>query len=380
VPAAEIAADAPMECCPDVPERLTRARVNGLGERLALIAAFARAAAVYWLEVFPRTWLELRRWRSRAARIADPAPRRVALDALDKRGNLEGAAAFAAFVPRRRRGQAVRALVAFQAAYNYADLLAEQPNAEPVANARRLHEALLVALDPDAPHRDYLADCPGGDGGYLVEIVDACRAALRGLPFGGAAAAAARRAAARIVAFQALSQGGRDELERWARSLPAAEAGLAWWEAAASAGSSLGVHVLIMAAATPGVCDAELADIEAAYFPWIGALHSLLDSLVDESEDLAQAQLSLVGLYRSREHAATRLRWLAARALAAAGTLPGARRHQLLVAALACHYLSDPEIAPAWQLEPADTVRQAGGAMVAPTLALFRARRLAAGC
>jgi tetraprenyl-beta-curcumene synthase len=368
-----------MACCPDVQECLARPCVSGLGERLALTAAFVRAAAVYWLEVFPRTGLELRRWRRRAARIADPALRRVALDALAKRGNLEGAAAFAAFVPRRRRGRAVRALVAFQVAYNYADLLAEQPSAEPVASARHLHEALLVALDPDALPRDYHCDCPGSDGGYLAEIVDVCRAALRELSFGGAAAEAARRAAARIVAFQALSQGGRDELERWARSLPAADAGLTWWELAAAAGSSLGVHVLIMAAATPGVCDAELADIEAAYFPWIGALHSLLDSLVDEVEDLVEAQLSLVGLYRSREHAATRLRWLAARALAAAGTLPGAWRHQLLVVALACHYLSDPEVSPAWELEPARTVRQAGGAMVAPTLALLRARRLAEG-
>jgi len=93
-----------------------------------------------------------------------------------------------------------------------------------------------------------------------------------------------------------------------------------------------------------------------------------------------EAQLSLVGLYRSREYAATRLRWLAERALAAAGALPGAQRHHMLVVALACHYLSDPEIAPAWDLEPARTLREAGGGMVAPTLALFRARRFAEGC
>jgi len=257
-----------MECCPDVQESLTRPSVRGLGERAALMAAFARAAAVYWLDVLPRAASALHLWRRRAVRIADPALRAVALDALAKRGNLEGAAAFAAFVPRRRRGAAVRALIAFQAAYNYADMLAEQPGADPVANARRLHEALLVALDPAAAHLDYYALCPGcDDGGYLDEIVDACRAALRELPSSAAVAEPARRAAARIVAFQSLSQGERDELERWARSLPAAAAGLAWWESAAAAGSSLGVHVLIMAAAPPGVKATKLAALQDAYFP-----------------------------------------------------------------------------------------------------------------
>ena len=46
-------------------------------------------------------------------------------------------------------------MVAFQTAYNYLDLLTEQLGPDPAANARRLHEALLVALDPAAAHLDY---------------------------------------------------------------------------------------------------------------------------------------------------------------------------------------------------------------------------------
>jgi tetraprenyl-beta-curcumene synthase len=369
-----------MEGRSDAPGGLTRPAGGGPGERLALAATFVRAAVSYWLTVFPRASWELRRWRRRAARISDSALRRAALEALEKRGNIEGAAAFAALVRGRRRRTVVRALVAYQAAYNYVDLLAEQPSVDPVANAQRLHEALLVALDPLAAHPDYYAMRPGcDDGGYLAEIVDACRAALNELPSRAAVAIPASRAAARIVAFQSFSQAPCEQLEGWASTLAPADSGLAWWEAAAAAGSSLGVHVLIAAASEPRVSAERAGAIERAYFPWIGALHSLLDSLVDRAEDAATAQLSLVGFYRSPQEAATRMRWLTVRALEAARALPDPRRHQVLAAAMACHYLSAPELASGWGVESAQGVREALGGLATPALAIFRARRFAGG-
>ena len=128
--------------------------------RLSLAGAFAGAALRYWLTVFPRVSSELRHWRRSAKRIADPGLRRLALESLAKRGNMEGAAAFATFVPWRARGSVIRALVAFQAIYNYADLLAEQPSEDPVGNARDVHQALLMALDPSGEssmHNSHLA-------------------------------------------------------------------------------------------------------------------------------------------------------------------------------------------------------------------------------
>jgi tetraprenyl-beta-curcumene synthase len=187
---------------------------RGRGKCLAAAREFTLAALRYWLAVFPRVCRERARRRRLVAGIADQALQRLALEALGKRGNLEGAAAFAAFVPRGDRGAAVRALVAFQAAYDYADTLAEQPGPDPVGNGRQLHTALLVALDPGAAHRDYYEHCPRcGDGGYLEELVDSCRAALCALPSYASVAEPARRAAARIVAFQSLSLGGPDGRE-----------------------------------------------------------------------------------------------------------------------------------------------------------------------
>ena len=103
-----------------------RERVTS-GDRVALGWAFAAAATSYWLSVFPVVRREIARLRERASAIPDPVLRELALQALEKRGNMEGAAAFATLVPRPRRRAVVRALVAFQAAYNYVDMLAEQP-------------------------------------------------------------------------------------------------------------------------------------------------------------------------------------------------------------------------------------------------------------
>jgi tetraprenyl-beta-curcumene synthase len=346
--------------------------------RLSLAGAFVSAALRYWLTVFPLVALELRHWRRSAVRIADPHLRRLALASLAKRGNMEGAAAFATFVPWRARGSVIRALVAFQAIYNYADLLAEQPSEDPVGNARDVHQALLMALDPTGElslHDSH----PAGervDRDFLAEMIAACETASWQLPSYGTVAATVCRAAERIVIFQSLSLGRGRELESWAESQGPTSAGFAWWEVAAAAGSSLSVHALLAAAASPELTAPEMATIDAAYFPCIGALHSLLDSLVDEQEDAATGQLRLLDCYPSRRQAATGLQQLAARGLGAARELPNGADHALLVTAMACSYLAAPE-ASSSGVDVARQVRASLGSLARPMLLVFKLRRLA---
>lgn len=348
------------------------------GRRTALVGSFTGAAGRYWLGVFPRVCAERRRREARAGEIPDELLRRVVVDALHKWGNIEGASAFAAFVPRRRRAAAVRAMACFQAAYNYLDMLTELPNTDPVANGRLLHRALLVALDPDAEHLDYYAHHHRReDGGYLAETVDGCRAALAQLPSYAAVAPAARRAAERIVAFQSCNtgevQGDYLALERWARAHTPPGSGLRWWETAASGGSSLCIYALIAAAAEPRVDPAEIAAIEEAYFPWIGALHSLLDNLIDAAEDYATGQRSLVGCYASPRDAATRMGILTEHSLEAAAALPG-RRHVLVLAAMASFYLSTSEARAPAAAPVTDAVLRALGDPAALSMLVFRWR------
>ena len=352
---------------------------------MALAAGFAKAARSYWVGVFPRVCREVGQWRERAVAIPDPTLRRVALTNLRvERSNLDGAAAFAAFVPCARRTPVIRAQVALQVAYDYVDTLAEEPCADPIRNGRRLHGVLGAALDPGGPQRDYYAHHPQrDDAGYLREIVEACRAVLRELPSYGLVAASARRAAERMASYQSLNlsehQGDHAALARWARGQTPSGTDLRWWETAAGAGSSVGVFVLIAAAARRAVGVDEAVAMEEAYFPWIGSLHLLLDGLVDRREDAAAGQRCLLDYYASREEAAARMGVIATEALHRIRALPPEQRqqHALLLAGMASHYLSAREATLPEALLATRSVLAAIGWLAAPAMLVMGVRRAA---
>lgn len=355
----------------------------GTGRGAALAAGFVNAAKRYWLGVFPCVRSEAASWLRRAREIPDPALRQAALANLSaERLNLDGAAAFAAFVPDAHRAAVVRAQVAFQVAYDYVDTLAEQPCRDPVRNGDRLHRVLGAALDPGGPRIDYYKHHPHkDDGGYLLSIVETCRSVLRELPSYASVASCTRRAAARMASYQSLnlneSQGNHVALQRWARAETPSGAGLRWWETAASAGSSLGVYVLIAAAANSVVRPEEATALEEAYFPWIGSLHLLLDSLVDRQEDAAAGQRSLLDYYDSPQETATRLGLLATESLSRIQALPCGRQHLLILAGMAGHYLSMPAASEPYALPAARCVLRTMGGLALPTMLVMSARRVA---
>ncbi|MGH2912173.1 MAG: DUF2600 family protein, partial [Solirubrobacteraceae bacterium] len=312
-----------------------------------------------------------------------PALRRLALQALDhKRGNLEGAAAFAALVPKANRAFVVRAVVGCQAICDYLDLLAEQPNCDPVANGYRLHDALRVATTPGSSHRDYyLRNGPSEDGGYLRVLVEGAREPLTKLPRLALIASPVRRAAERIVAYQALNHGDRsgsyEPFERWASAETRSTTGLYWWETGAGAGSTLTLYALIATAADPYLQASDVKAIEGAYFPWIGALHSLLDSLVDHDEDRAAGDRGLIDCYASPVDAATRMGGIAREALGRAVVLPDGKRHALILAAMASFYICELRRSASTHAQlVAPSVLDALDGLAAPAMAVLGTRRL----
>jgi tetraprenyl-beta-curcumene synthase len=348
--------------------------------RLRLGVAFIDAACRYWLTVLPLVRWETRHWRRRASAIPDPVLRRIALDTQrGEGGNLEGAAAFAAFAPLRHRRAVVRSTVAFQAIYDYVDSLVEQPCLAPATNARALHEALQVALCPRARHGAYYRrHARADDAGYLCELVDACRAATQALPSHTVIEPHLADAVARMIGYQALihsCEPSADELAGWARAQTPLQADLAWWEAAAAGASSLGVFALIAAAARQRLPAEEVAAIDGAYFPWIGALHVLLDSLVDQPADARAGHHSLVGHYVSPDEAAARLHTIATAAFDATRALRDGHRHALLLAAMSAYYLSVPAAHLAHAAAARREVLDAAGDLAGPTLAVLRGRR-----
>jgi tetraprenyl-beta-curcumene synthase len=349
-------------------------------DRLALASAYISAAISYWLSVFPDLRHEASYWQSRADSISDPVLRSLALDAQrSKRANIEGSAAFAAFAPKPLRGTVVRAQVAFQSIYDYTDTLAEQPNRHPVANGRQLHQALLVAIAPRAAHLDYYAhQTRHEDGGYLNELVDTCRCALGALPSYEAIAAVLQGLGRHIVCYQSLNltedQGGSDKLARWAGGETPATTDLRWWETAASSGSSLGVFALMAAAARPGFEKAEATAIGEAYWPWVGALHSLLDSVVDEDEDTSAGQRSLLDYYESPREAADRLGVLAREALSRTARLSNPHDHAIILAGMVGSYLSC-ELRSERSRLVSEAVLPQVGTLAKSTILIFRCRQ-----
>lgn len=344
--------------------------------RARLIAAFSDAAIRYWLTVFPFVEREARRWRGLASAIPDPALRTIALaTASNERTNLDGAAAVATFAPRPRRGAVARAAVAFQAAYDYLDSLAERPGAD----ARALHEALHSAISPHLPCADRYAELAcADDGGYLLALLDSCRSAIRSLPSHDSVVPVTARAVARMVDYQALIHRPAQPsgaLAEWAETVQPPEVRLSWWETAAAGASSTLVFALLAAAARPSLTTEQAAAIERAYFPWVGALHVLLDSLVDMPEDAREGHHSLIAHYGSAEATADGLGRIAEQAFAAVDTLPDAIHHRLVLAAMVALYLSAPAARTPFATPTRERLLAVTGDLAAPTLLVLRARR-----
>ena len=352
-----------------------------LNRRWELAGTFALATGRYWLTVLPLARSELRRLRGRAEEIPDLGLRLLALEVYESDwASLEGVAAFAAFARPDLRATLVRLLVSLQSIYQYTDSLMEQPSGDPAANARQLHAAIVIALQPGRPHIDYyLHDTHGEDGGYLVELVDRCRGLLTELPSYGMIAQAVLEQAERIVFYQShvnlADVRDHPALACWAESEAPSGVRQRWWEPAAATGSSLATLALLSAAADPDLSERDAAAVEALYWPWMGALHTLLDSLIDRDEDAATGQHNLLDHYSSAREMAERMELLAVEAARRSDTI--GVEHRLILAGMTSLYLSDPNAWSPYARETSKRVLTALGGLAKPAMLVLRARRLA---
>ena len=267
----------------------------------------------------------------------------------------------------------------FQAAYDYVDSLAEaHPSSS--ANAQQLHRALINAVSPGAPHANYYLHHPNSnDGGYLTALVDTCRHAISHLPSYPMVADAVHRNTQRIIGYQTrtnlTSRNSLLTLACWAHQETPRGADLRWWETAAACGSSMAVLALLAAAADPLLTRSTAETVEAIYWPWTGALHSLLDSLIDHAEDTAAGRHNLIIHYASSQEMADRMRLIATKAIGQASTI--GVEHRLILAGMASLYLSDPQAAHPETRQTATGILAALGGLTSPAMLILRTRRLA---
>jgi tetraprenyl-beta-curcumene synthase len=347
------------------------------------IASLIAAGVTYWVTIYPRTRVEIRRWRERASEIPDPTLRTAALHKLTReRLNPEAAAFFAVLAPRAHREQLVRLMVAFQIAYDYLDAINEQPDTAALRNGLQMHRALSDAVSARAADVDYYEHHPQpDDGGYLVELVRACQSELETLPSTFALEPVLICAAQRCGEAQSHNHAvlveGEEQLIEWTAALRAGGDYL-WWELAAAGISCLALHALFAACACATTRQqAEL--IDAAYFPSVCAISALLDSLVDQPHEAGSTNHSFVEHYGAPAAVADRFGAITYEARVLSSKLANHGRHAVILAGIASFYLSAPEARSALALPAAMRTLASLGPSSAPILAVMRLRRRSAG-
>ncbi len=303
------------------------------------------ALGLYRARIVPPVRRELGNWRRVAGGIPDPALRDQALAALDEKAlNVEATAVFATLAPRRTRPAAIRAMVALQVAIDYLDTLGEQDEA--------------------------------GDGTYLDRLFASYREIVCGLPSHAAVAGTLERAVARCGEGQAMThaagRGNVAALETWARTR-AAPPLYRWPEVAAGASSSVAAHALIAAAADPHTAAAEAEQIDAAYFPSIGALTVLLDDLIDRDEDAAAH--NYLAYYADGGEAADRLEAIARTARDAIADLRHPHRHAAILAGVTGFYLSAAAAETPYARPIRERLLRSTGPAARPIVVFMRRRR-----
>ena len=344
----------------------------------ALLSAAARQL-LWGLRAASR---EMESWQERALAIPDAPIRDDALSSIArKRGHTDGAALFW-ILPRRRDLNLLRLLVAYEIIWDFLDSVNERGACAGTANGCQLHLALIEALDPGAPMSDYYRYHPWSeDGGYLQTLVETCRHSCASLPSYGRVHAIAVREAKRAQVL-ALNHDtdplGRDAaLRAWAAREFSGERRFSWFELSGAASASLTIHAFLALAAQPSCSDADVRHTCSAYFPWLSATTTMLDSYVDKAEDAINGDHRYIDHYPSETLAGERVGELVARSAIEARRLRNGHRHAVIAACMIALYLSkDSARTPAMLDSTADIVR-AGGSLTRVLLPILRLWRVA---
>ncbi len=332
-------------------------------------------------QVLPDARRQLHQWKQMAAGIPDVELRRQALASIDAKAfHCEGGAVYA-LLAGDHYPEILRFIIAYQTISDYLDNLCDRSTSRDPADFRALHESMLQAVSLETPDTDtnyYRFHKEQNDGGYLRELVRTCREVLKNLPDYRNISKVMSELSALYCDLQTAKHSPRNErvarLQVWFENYSCQFPGLRWYEFAAGTGSTLGIFCLAAYAAA-GACSSEMAQqIKQAYFPWVQALHILLDYLIDQEEDRLGGDLNFCSFYPNPEDMTSRLVYFFNQAEAGANHLPDARFHHLINRGLIGIYLSDRKVDRQKEIqETARRMVRTGGAASRLSLLYFRA-------
>lgn len=310
----------------------------------------ARLLMCYILSVLPRVNRLLKEWTLLAKQCPDKELRLQALASLENKAfHCQGGAVFTVD-GSRYNNNLLELITAYQTLCDYLDNLCDRVGETEGLAFRQLHQSLIDALNPNCPPSDYYRHFHlKADGGYIENLVACCRRQVRLLPsyhmvqqdilcltgwYG------------ELQVRKHLSWDVREkELQDWVKGLMPNFPGLLWNELAAAAGSTLAVFALLKLAGREHL-DRELVDkTRQAYFPWICALHILLDYFIDQQEDRLGKELNFTFYYRDELEMMNRLKVCINEARSCAAGLPDPVFDLTVVEGLLAMYLSDGKVA-----------------------------------
>ncbi len=303
----------------------------------------------YFQVVRPEVIRGLAPIRRRALAIPNAELRAQALDSLKtKQFHCEGGGIFSA--PSRDPGGCLFSFVVpYQTLCDYLDTVTDRGPSQDPENLRQLHQALVDAIHPETPLHDYYAHHPSrDDGGYAASLVQDARQSLTQFPGLMSVLGPMQRLVDLYVDLQVYKHGPPHErvsrLTRWYENNAPRQADLSWWEFSAACGSTLGLFALLNLALAPAPSLFEVEEVTGLYFPWIGALHILLDYYVDQEEDDLGGDLNFITYYPSEADAIRGIRRIYRQTLDRAAALADAPFHQYVARGLLGFYLSDRKI------------------------------------
>ena len=304
--------------------------------------------AVFLRRVVPQAARELAVIRAIAETIPDDLLRIEALASIDAKAfHVAGACIHATFLPPEQAQAFIAIVVPLETIYDYLDNLCDRhPDVAPEAYPQ-LHRAIADALDPSAGTRDYYANGPvGNDGGYLAWLVTQTQAALANAPYLDLLLPRFAEAARFYGELQTNKHLPRGERERvcvaWYERNRERFKALDWHEFACASGSNFHVFGPLYAAFA-NEPDSIGATYDA-YFPYVCALHIMLDSFIDQDEDREHDDLNFARVYGGERAMRERIAMMTRAARERLEALPDARAHRFVLDVMTLFYLSHPKI------------------------------------
>jgi tetraprenyl-beta-curcumene synthase len=299
--------------------------------------------------VLPAVRREINQIRTRASFIPDIELQTQALASIDsKLFHCQGGAVFA-LLNRKKMKQLIPLIVSFQTISDYLDNLCDRSISLDPMDFRLLHQSMLDAIQPGSPTVNYYAHRGNvDDGGYLQGLVEHCQSIVAGFPNYGQVQPKLLEWVGLYCDLQVHKHIHKDQREHallhWWDNHKASYPELEWQEFAAATGSTLGMFMCFVFASNNKFDNAEFMQFSNAYFPYVCAVHILLDYFIDQEEDRLGGDLNFCNYYDDVQAMLTRLQWVTKQAQLCVSLLPNSQFHGMILEGLLALYLSDSKV------------------------------------